>query len=353
MRSCRSDATLSACRDAATAASTVAEAPVSTSSVMTRALDGPTKGTSRSVPAATRSRNRQRQRDDGLRRALVAELQRSFGCRAAMSWSSPAATMLTSAGGWSSSPAPRFRRRPPVLEWVAKYTLHRAMPRTSRKYRYFAYLCGSVSRHSLAQSHGGGQQLDLGEECCMGNRLLPLLLMVATVAGCNGGAERQKQVEATLHRTLAAQTRPPFVTTDAEGRKLWKLTRQFYERRRMRRRGSRERTAAADRRADRGAADRHRRGTRSGALQRRAARAAPPGSRQGLPDEEGLRAEGGRRARRLAHLPLSEVRVRPGRRPLRSLARRSEVADQTEKFDPAAQLEKALPTTRSARRSPS
>ncbi len=40
----------------------------------------------------------------------------------------------------------------------------------------------------------------------MGHRLLPLLLMVATAAGCNGGAERQKQVEATLQRTLAAQS---------------------------------------------------------------------------------------------------------------------------------------------------
>ncbi|HEX6213331.1 MAG TPA: peptidoglycan-binding protein, partial [Vicinamibacterales bacterium] len=65
----------------------------------------------------------------------------------------------------------------------------------------------------------------------MRNRLLPLLLMVAAAAGCNGGAEHQKQVEATLHRTLAAQARPPYVTPDAEGRKLWKLTQQFYERR--------------------------------------------------------------------------------------------------------------------------
>ena len=65
----------------------------------------------------------------------------------------------------------------------------------------------------------------------MRNRLLPLLLMVAAAVGCNGGAERQKQVEATLQRTLAAQARPPYVTTDAEGKKLWKLTQQFYERR--------------------------------------------------------------------------------------------------------------------------
>jgi len=62
-------------------------------------------------------------------------------------------------------------------------------------------------------------------------RVLPLLFMVVAAAGCNGGAERQKQVQATLHRTLAAQARPPYVTPDAEGKKLWKLTQQFYERR--------------------------------------------------------------------------------------------------------------------------
>src|SRR5215213_8185808 len=62
-------------------------------------------------------------------------------------------------------------------------------------------------------------------------RLLPLLFVVVAAAGCNGGAERQKQVQSTLHRTLAAQARPPYVTPDAEGKKLWKLTQQFYERR--------------------------------------------------------------------------------------------------------------------------
>jgi murein L,D-transpeptidase YcbB/YkuD len=54
--------------------------------------------------------------------------------------------------------------------------------------------------------------------------------MAVAAAGC-GRAERQQQVEATLHRTLAAQARPPYVTSDAEGRRLWKLTQQFYERR--------------------------------------------------------------------------------------------------------------------------
>ena len=50
--------------------------------------------------------------------------------------------------------------------------------------------------------------------------LVPAMVTVAAAAGCNGGAERQRQVEASLHRTLAAQARPPYVTSDAEGRKL-------------------------------------------------------------------------------------------------------------------------------------
>src|SRR4051812_20648708 len=62
-------------------------------------------------------------------------------------------------------------------------------------------------------------------------RLFPLLLVVAAATGCSGGAERQQQVQSTMHRTLTAQARPPYVTPDAEGKKLWKLTQQFYERR--------------------------------------------------------------------------------------------------------------------------
>jgi murein L,D-transpeptidase YcbB/YkuD len=38
-------------------------------------------------------------------------------------------------------------------------------------------------------------------------------------------------VQSTLHRTLAAPARPAYVTADGEGKKLWKLTQQFYERR--------------------------------------------------------------------------------------------------------------------------
>jgi len=49
-------------------------------------------------------------------------------------------------------------------------------------------------------------------------------------AGCQRGPSKESAVKASLERTLA-QPRPPYVTADAEGRKLWKLTQQFYERR--------------------------------------------------------------------------------------------------------------------------
>src|SRR5687768_16404816 len=56
------------------------------------------------------------------------------------------------------------------------------------------------------------------------------LAAAVAAAGCRENAARQSQVRTSLQRTLAQQ-RPPYVTADAEGRKLWKLTQQFYERR--------------------------------------------------------------------------------------------------------------------------
>ncbi len=74
-RSARAAATFPACADAATAVVTVADMPVSATSVMMRALDGPMNGTSRSVPRATRSETSTGSADHRLRRALVAELR--------------------------------------------------------------------------------------------------------------------------------------------------------------------------------------------------------------------------------------------------------------------------------------
>jgi L,D-transpeptidase YcbB len=64
----------------------------------------------------------------------------------------------------------------------------------------------------------------------MGIRLLLLAVVAASTVACNR-AERQSQVQSSLERTLSAQTRPAYVTPDAEGKKLWKLTQQFYNRR--------------------------------------------------------------------------------------------------------------------------
>ena len=61
-------------------------------------------------------------------------------------------------------------------------------------------------------------------------RLLGTFVVTLLAAGCNAGADERTEVRASLQRTLT-QSRPPYVTADGEGRKLWKLTRQFYERR--------------------------------------------------------------------------------------------------------------------------
>ena len=64
----------------------------------------------------------------------------------------------------------------------------------------------------------------------MGSRFVLAVVAAALAAGC-AGSERQQAVNATLRTALASSSRPPYVTPDAEGRKLWKLTQQFYERR--------------------------------------------------------------------------------------------------------------------------
>jgi murein L,D-transpeptidase YcbB/YkuD len=61
--------------------------------------------------------------------------------------------------------------------------------------------------------------------CCA----IALTLAVAG-GGCGRGAARQAEVKTSLQRALT-QPRPRYVTADAEGKKLWKLTQQFYERR--------------------------------------------------------------------------------------------------------------------------
>ena len=62
-------------------------------------------------------------------------------------------------------------------------------------------------------------------------RMAAAIALLVLVAACGAGDEKRAQVQSTLRQALAAQKRPAYVTSDAEGKKLWKLTRQFYERR--------------------------------------------------------------------------------------------------------------------------
>ena len=57
-----------------------------------------------------------------------------------------------------------------------------------------------------------------------------VLMSAVMTVGCAGGAKKEEaQVNAALRGALQASRRPPYVTADAEGAKLWKLTREFYE----------------------------------------------------------------------------------------------------------------------------
>src|SRR5688500_415043 len=64
-------------------------------------------------------------------------------------------------------------------------------------------------------------------------RWFALVLMSALMTvGCAGADAQKKedaQINAALRGAVQAARRPPYVTADAEGAKLWKLTREFYE----------------------------------------------------------------------------------------------------------------------------
>ena len=61
-----------------------------------------------------------------------------------------------------------------------------------------------------------------------------LVLVIVGMAGLTLGcasAQTRDEVNTRLEKTLTASARPAYVTKDAEGKKLWALTKQFYERR--------------------------------------------------------------------------------------------------------------------------
>ena len=59
--------------------------------------------------------------------------------------------------------------------------------------------------------------------------LLALLASAVLLTGCGKAAEeKDAAVTASLRLALQGARRPPYVTADAEGRRLWKLTNEFY-----------------------------------------------------------------------------------------------------------------------------
>ena len=62
----------------------------------------------------------------------------------------------------------------------------------------------------------------------MARTLLLLALAGSVVTGCTDRSAQEDALQQTLRRTVSAPTRPAYVSADAEGRKLWTLTRQFY-----------------------------------------------------------------------------------------------------------------------------
>lgn len=63
----------------------------------------------------------------------------------------------------------------------------------------------------------------------MQNGLVLVIVGTAGLAlGC-ASAQTRDEVNTRLEKTLTASARPAYVTKDAEGKKLWALTKQFYE----------------------------------------------------------------------------------------------------------------------------
>ena len=56
-----------------------------------------------------------------------------------------------------------------------------------------------------------------------------VLATLILAAACTGSEEKEAQIRSALREALAGSGRPSFVTADAEGKRLWKQTRDFYD----------------------------------------------------------------------------------------------------------------------------
>jgi L,D-transpeptidase YcbB len=65
----------------------------------------------------------------------------------------------------------------------------------------------------------------------MGTRLWLAVMTAALCAACGNTNDARREVQAALESALAKTAPPPYVAGDAEGKRLWAQTREFYERR--------------------------------------------------------------------------------------------------------------------------
>ena len=229
-----SPATLSACLDAATAAATVGDEPDSTSSVTMRALEGPMNGTSRSVPASTSCVTGSGKRDDRFRGALVAELRALVGLQRshvvqqprclhveivveALRLDVPISSLLAASGMWTSPTHLRLCAR----RFVGKSSKDLACQ--ARSDRALPLL--------LVKPWGGpADAAAVGVEWCRRTVLVAMAAAVASRDAAEPNSRARPSTRRCARRSLPRRVRRTS-RADAEGTKLWKLTRQFYERR--------------------------------------------------------------------------------------------------------------------------
>src|SRR5262245_6973552 len=84
----------------------------------------------------------------------------------------------------------------------------------------------------LIQNGTGLARVNRGGHVKRGLIIVTLAILAATCGRVNvPDTDQPSEAQLTLRAMLGRTARPPFVTADSEGARLWKLTRAFYERR--------------------------------------------------------------------------------------------------------------------------
>jgi L,D-transpeptidase YcbB len=85
---------------------------------------------------------------------------------------------------------------------------------------------------SVRSGCGSSQGASMAKTVGLRAAVVLITVLAVSAAACRGGAKERERVSAALRKAVTTSARQLYVTKDAEGRKLWKLTQQFYERRR-------------------------------------------------------------------------------------------------------------------------